>query len=133
MPARSRYRCPECGYTQADAALHMDHHLCEKRGGPPMPDMSPIPYIQVEEKEETRTEDQEREARIQAILDQGNVDMFNLQAKQREEFWLDGWKACAEMMLEEIDRFIRYEDFPRIRDLGNYLATRIAKLEEGGK
>lgn len=22
-------RCPECGYTKEDAAIHMDHHLCK--------------------------------------------------------------------------------------------------------
>lgn len=22
-------RCPECGYTAKDAAIHMDHHLCK--------------------------------------------------------------------------------------------------------
>ena len=22
-------RCPQCGYTRADAALHMDHRLCK--------------------------------------------------------------------------------------------------------
>lgn len=31
------YRCPDCGYTQEDAALHMDHSICEAKGGPPMP------------------------------------------------------------------------------------------------
>ncbi len=33
---RDEPRCPECGYTQADASLHGDHHLC--RGKIPEPD-----------------------------------------------------------------------------------------------
>lgn len=31
------YRCPECGYTEEDARIHMDHHICVAKGGPPMP------------------------------------------------------------------------------------------------
>jgi hypothetical protein len=31
------YHCPDCGYTRADAAYHMDHRICELKGGPPMP------------------------------------------------------------------------------------------------
>lgn len=100
--------------------------------------MSPIPYIKVEEKEETRTEDLEREARIQAILDQGNVDMFNLQAKQREEFWHDGWKACAKVVVTELERTHRFGldssiAWASVDSLVNHLNERIAKLEEGGK
>lgn len=96
--------------------------------------MSPIPYIKVEEKEEKRTEDQEREARIQAILDQGNVEMFNLQAKQREEFWHDGWKACAGQVAHELTAILVAGNYnSAVENLVKYLDERIAKLEEGGK
>lgn len=37
LVADVEYRCPMCGYTVADAQFHMDHHICEARGGPPMP------------------------------------------------------------------------------------------------
>lgn len=95
--------------------------------------MSPIPYIKVEEKEETRTEDQERESRIQAILDQGNVDMFNLQAKQREEFWHDGWKACAKAMTSELDNALDAgtpeSTWARVSECVDYFKKRLDILE----
>ena len=25
--------CPDCGYTEQDASIHMDHYRCEARGG----------------------------------------------------------------------------------------------------
>ena len=31
------YECPQFGYTPQDAGLHMDHRICERRGGPHMP------------------------------------------------------------------------------------------------
>lgn len=31
------YRCSKCGYSIQDAGEHMDHHLCEQRGGAPIP------------------------------------------------------------------------------------------------
>ena len=34
------YRCPECGYTHKDAMIHMDHSICESKGGPKMPELS---------------------------------------------------------------------------------------------
>ena len=36
------YRCPCCNYTHADAAYNMDHHICERKGGPKMPKLSKI-------------------------------------------------------------------------------------------
>ena len=27
-------RCPDCGYTQQDAELHLDHHLCKNQNPP---------------------------------------------------------------------------------------------------
>ena len=37
------YRCPKCGYTLTDAAIHMDHAICvNKRGGPNMPRASDL-------------------------------------------------------------------------------------------
>ena len=49
------YRCPECGYTQKDAAIHMDHYICVEKGGPPMP---PKPQLHPKTGENTYKNDQ---------------------------------------------------------------------------
>lgn len=38
----SHARCPECGYTAEDAALHRDHHLC----GGIIPNLSKEPAME---------------------------------------------------------------------------------------
>ena len=40
MSHKQTYRCPMCGYTHKDAMIHMDHSICEAKGGPPMPKLS---------------------------------------------------------------------------------------------
>ena len=37
---KQTYRCPDCGYTHKDAMIHMDHSICESKGGPKMPELS---------------------------------------------------------------------------------------------
>lgn len=37
IPKQNPYRCPMCGYTHKDQMIHMDHYICEQKGGPKMP------------------------------------------------------------------------------------------------
>lgn len=34
------YQCPMCGYTHKDAMIHMDHYICEQKGGPKLPEIT---------------------------------------------------------------------------------------------